>query len=174
MSETGTTIALLLGLAGALTNILWPLLRGRTAMLVAQVAVSALFGGHYFFMGARTGAWMNAIALVQAVLAIPLGERPGFRIAYLATLPVIATVLWLSWAGPASAFAALGFALVSLGRYQLDVIRFRIFLLAALPAWSAHNLVVGSIPGLIADACALTSGSLALRAALRRRPSPER
>jgi hypothetical protein len=140
-------------------------------MLLAQVGVSVFFAAHYLLTGATTGAVMNGLAMMQALLAIPLGERPGFRVAYLATLPVIAAAVALSWSGLPSAFAAAGFALVSLGRYQLSTIRFRALLLVAVAPWAAHNVAVGSVPGLIADACALVTGALALRYALRH-PDP--
>lgn len=161
------SVALAFGLAGAAMNIVWPLFGGRRGMLLGQVGVALFFSVHYALTDAVTGAIMNLLALVQALLAIPLGERPAFRIAYLATLPVIALVLVLSWAGPPSAFAAVGLALISLGRYQLSPIRFRACLLAAVLPWVAHNLAVGSIPGLIADACAFSTGALALRYVLR-------
>ena len=151
-------------------NIVWPLFRGRTGMLLGQAGVSVFFGAHYLMTGAVTGAYMNGLALLQALLAIPLGDRIGFRVAYLATLPVIAAAVWLTWGGLPSAFAAAGFALISLGRYQLSTIRFRILLLAAVPPWVAHNVLVGSIPGLIADGCALVTGALALAYALRHPP----
>ena len=128
-------------------------------MLLAQMMVSSFFGVHYALEGATTGAAMNGLALVQALLAIPLGERPGFRVAYLVTLPIIGSALVLTWAGVPSAFAAAGFALISLGRYQLSTGRFRVFLLGAVPCWMVHNALVGSAPGLIADTCTLfTSG----------------
>ncbi|MFT5052809.1 MAG: hypothetical protein ACI8QZ_004247 [Chlamydiales bacterium] len=136
-------------------------------MLIAQVVASFFFGTHYLLSDAWTGAGMNLIAMLQALLAIPLGNRPGFRIAYLVTLPVIGAVVWISWAGLPSAFAAAGFALISLGRYQLSPVRFRIFMLAAIPAWVAHNILVGSIPGLIADACAMASGAWMLKVTLK-------
>ena len=80
-------------------NIIWPLFRSRTGMLLGQCGVSVFFGAHYLLTDAETGAFMNMLALVQALLAIPLGQRPGFRAAYLATLPVIAVAMWMTWAG---------------------------------------------------------------------------
>lgn len=164
------TIAFLLGLAGAVMNVVWPLFPGRRGMLLAQVGVSVFFAAHYYLTDAVTGAVMNVIAMTQALLAIPLGERPGFRVLYLATLPLIAGALYVSWSGLPSAFAAIGFAFVSLGRYQLSTIRFRVLLLIAVGPWAAHNVAVGSIPGLIADTCAFVTGALALRYALRHPP----
>ena len=163
-------LALGFGIAGALANVLWPLAPGRRGMLLGQVGVSVCFATHYALIGATTGSIMNGLALVQALLAIPLGTRPQFRLAYLATLPVIATALALTWNGAPSAFAAIGFTLVSLGRYQLSPIRFRSLLLLAVLPWVGHNYAVGSMPGLIADSCAFTSGAIALRRAIAATP----
>lgn len=111
---------------------------------------------------------MNGLALAQAILAIPLGSRPVFRIAYLGTLPLIAIALGLTWSGAPSAFAAAGFALITLGRYQISPIRFRGFLLLAIPCWMLHNVSVHSVPGLIADSFALATSAWMLRVDLRR------
>ncbi|MCA9787436.1 MAG: YgjV family protein, partial [Candidatus Cloacimonetes bacterium] len=101
--------------------------------------------------------------------AIPLGLRPGFRMAYLLTLPLIATALLLSWQGWPSIFAALAMAGLSLGRYQVNVLVFRIILLATIPCWVAHNLLVGSLPGLFSDALVSTASIIGLWQHRRRR-----
>lgn len=136
-------------------------------MLLAQSGVAFFFGVHYFLEGATTGAAMNVLAFTQALLAIPLGGRPGFRLAYLATLPLIAIALVATWSGAASVFAGIGFAMISLGRYQLSPIRFRSFLLIAVPCWMLHNWTVGSAPGLMADACTLLTSGWMLRLDMR-------
>ncbi|QDV04911.1 Bacterial inner membrane protein [Planctomycetes bacterium Poly30] len=148
---------------GAALAVAWPLFRTRTHMLLAQSGVALFFGVHYILEGATTGAAMNALAFAQALIAIPLGARPGFRRAYLATLPLIAVALAATWSGAASVFAAVGFALISLGRYQLTAIRFRAFLALAVPCWMLHNWTVGSVPGLIADTCTLLTSAWMLR-----------
>jgi hypothetical protein len=157
------TPAFAIGLVGAALAVAWPLFRSRTHMLLAQSGVALFFGLHYVLEGAITGAAMNALAFTQALLAIPLGGRPGFRLAYLGTLPLIAIALVMTWSGAASVFAGLGFALISLGRYQLSAIRFRAFLLVAVPCWMMHNATVGSAPGLIADTCTLFTSGWMLR-----------
>ena len=136
-------------------------------MLLGQVGVSLCFLAHFALIGAITGAIMNALSALQALLAIPLGEHRSFRYAYLATLPVIAVVLALSWTGTSSAYAAIGLALISIGRFQLSTTRFRVFLLAAVAPWVAHNVAVASVPGLIADTCAFSAGLFALIRSLR-------
>ena len=159
--------ALLLGLAGVLLNILWPLRRGRRVMLLLQAASGLCFFSHYAMIGARTGSLMNGMAALQALAAIPLGTRPGFRTVYLLTLPAIAAGLALTWMGWPSVFAALGMAGISVGRYQTRVRPFRIILLAAIPFWVGHNLLVGSLPGLLSDSLVSISSIVGLRRHLR-------
>jgi hypothetical protein len=145
------TIAGLVGIAGVMANSAWPLLRKRRSMLQAQAGVCALFLVHYAGIGALTGGLMTLLAGAQALAAIPLGTRPGFRSIYLLTLPLIAAAVIATWQGPASACAALALTLSSLGRYQQHVLRFRGLILASVPCWMAHNWMVGSLPGLTAD-----------------------
>jgi hypothetical protein len=167
MLDQTETITSLAGVAGVLANSAWPLLRERRSMLQAQAGVCALFLVHYAGIGALTGGLMTLLACAQALAAIPLGARPGFRFVYLLTLPLIAAAVVATWQGPASAFAALALALSSLGRYQQQVLRFRGLILASVPCWMAHNLLVGSLPGLTADILFAFTGGWAFWAAWR-------
>jgi hypothetical protein len=155
--------AALAGAGGVALNFAWPVFRGRVAMLAVQAIACVFFATHYTLIGAATGALMTVLAGLQALAAIPLGERPGFRLVYLATLPLIAGGLAASWHGSASVFAALGLVLVSLGRYQLGTVPFRILILCSIPCWTGHNLLTGSVPGLISDAGVLSVGLWSLR-----------
>lgn len=164
------TLPLALGLAGIALNFVWPLLKRRGAMLAAQAAAGAFFLAHYFLIGAWTGGLVNGLAALQALVAIPLGERPGFRVVYLLTLPVIALVLAFSWQGWSSLFAALGMAGIALGRYQLRQMPFRVILVSTIPFWTAHNLLVGSLPGLLSDLLVTAASLWAIRRLLRDEP----
>ena len=157
-TPAGGLAANVLGACGVLGNFAWPFFHRRESMLAAQAMACAFFTAHFLLIGATTGAVMTTLAGVQAMLAIPLGTRPGFRLVYLLTLPVTAAAVVFTWHGVPSLFAALGLALTSLGRYQLPVLRFRALILSSIPAWSLHNVLVGSIPGLSSDALTLFSG----------------
>lgn len=150
-----------LGYAGAAAGMAWPLCRGRRAILVAQLISNALFTAHYALLGADTGAALSAMSVAQTAAAIPLGERPGFRWVYLATLPVIAALLALTWNGTPSILASAGTAFNSLGRWQTEMFRMRAVLFLAGPCWFAHNLLVMSVPGLCTD---VVSAALNVRA----------
>ena len=108
----------LLGACGILGNFAWPLFRRRESMLAAQATACAFFTAHFLLIGANTGAVMTTFAGVQAILAIPLGTRPGFRAVYLLTLPITAAGLALTWHGLPSLFAALGLALAEQQRHH--------------------------------------------------------
>ncbi len=157
-----------LGLFGVACNVGWPFLRGRSAMLWGQTVGCVAFALHYLLLGAHTGSLMAALAGLQAVLAIPLGRDPRFRVIYLATLPVIAAAMVLSWMGIASAFVAVAMGVTSVGRYQTNEVPFRAMMLACIPFWSAHNVIVGSIPGLLSDALSFAAGAWMLWVTVRR------
>jgi hypothetical protein len=158
-----------IGLVGALGGMFWPLAPGRTGMLLAQLFANLLLGAHYAMLGASTGAMMNALSAAQVAAAIPLGTRPGFRLAYLAMLPLVAAATVATWHGPASAFAAAGIGLISLARYQTDVVRLRVLMAAALPCWFGHNILVMSIPGMMSDVVGSTLNAVMLVRLLRSR-----
>ena len=143
--------ATIVGTFASTIAITWPLFRTRKGMLIGQVGVHIGFGLHFFLLGANTGALMNLFALIQAVAAIPLGKHKAFRMIYILTLPFIAVGAIATWQGLPSFFSSLGLAFISLGRYQLNVQSFRIILMIAIFFWFAHNVSVGSIPGMISD-----------------------
>jgi hypothetical protein len=160
-------IAQAFGVAAACCGMSWALFRSRLGMLSAQTAAGLFFTGHYFLIDAVTAALMNLLAAAQAAAAIPLGEHPRFRIVYLALLPLIAGGVWLTWGGGPSAAAALATGLISLARYQTDVLRFRLFMAVALPCWFVHNIWVFSVPGMLSDVFGMTINGAMLWRLLR-------
>lgn len=157
-----------LGLLGVACNIGWPFFRRRSAMLWGQTIGFTAFTAHFLLLGANTGAIMSALGGIQAVIAVPLGRDVRFRMLYMAILPVIAGAVVLTWMGLPSVFSGVAMAIISLGRYQLDVVRFRVLMLVCIPFWSAHNILVGSIPGLLSDAVTFTAGAWMLWVTVRR------
>jgi hypothetical protein len=146
----------LIGYCGALSGMVWPLFRGRTTILLAQLVPSFCFMVHFWLLGGLTAATLNLLAILQGLAAIPLGTRPNFRIVYVMILPVIAGLMLMTWTGWLSLFAALAMMLVSVARYQTGVTRFRLFMALALPCWFTHSLLIGSVPGMLSDAVGMT------------------
>lgn len=152
----------LTGLAGMVFGVSWPLFRNRTVILSMQTLGSTLFAFHWLLKGDGTATVLTVMSVIQSLAAIPLGSRPGFRYVYLGTLPVIAVLLASTWSGTPSVFAALGTAVVSLGRYQLDTLLFRVILMAAGPFWFSHNVLVESYPAMAADIVSLVINAVTL------------
>ena len=87
----------LVGIVCVALGATWPLYKTRRGLLWAQAAVHVAFSAHFFLLGAYTGSIMNALGLGQALAALPLGKRPGFKIIYLLTLPLIAIGAYMTW-----------------------------------------------------------------------------
>lgn len=153
----------MVGAAAALLGGVWPLFKTRTAMLWAHAVIHVLMCTHFFLLGALSGSLMNALGLGQTLAAIPLGTRPGFKKIYIAYLPLIAAGAAYTWVGPESLFAAGGLAMLSLARYQTDVMRFRVLILGAIFSWTVYDVIVMSIPGLTLDSLSLVTSLLMIR-----------
>lgn len=142
----------LVGIVCVALGATWPLYKTRHALLWAQVAVHAAFSLHFYLLGAYTGSIMNALGLLQALSAIPLGTRPGFKVIYLLSLPMIAIGAYMTWQGLPSAFSSVALALFSLARYQSNILPLRLLMMLGILSWTSHDILVMSIPGLSADA----------------------
>jgi hypothetical protein len=107
---------------------------------------------------------------VQTVVAILLVRLPSLRWAYYALMPVLALASVLTWQGLPSFLSAAATTLSTIGRMQTNEIVLRVLLLASIPFWTCHDLIVGSLPGLIADVLSMVTGATMLL----RRSSPAR
>src|SRR5262249_20366704 len=102
------------------------------------------------------------------VVAIWLVRWPRLRWVYYALVPALGGASLVTWHGLPSVLAATATALSTIGRMQRNEILLRVLLLASTPCWTAHDLMVGSLPGLVADVLSMTTGATML---LRRSPT---
>jgi hypothetical protein len=150
------------GFAGVVANLTWPLMRKRTALLGWQVVACVLMFVHFQLLTAYTGAFIMLVAGVQAALAIPLGRYHRFKFIYLGSLVLTPIVCFFSWQGPQSVFSSLALAIVCIANFQINQLYQRAMLITAIFAWVAHNLMVGSIPGLVSNTLAFCVSSVML------------
>jgi Bacterial inner membrane protein len=144
-----------IGYAGVVANILWPLMRSRSKLLVGQVVACVLMLTHFYMLGALSGAAVMAVAGLQALLAIPLGRHPRFRYVYLASLFLTPAVCIATWHGPESMFSSIAMGVFCLANFQLNQVRQRALLIVVIFAWYAHNFIAWSVPGLVSNTLAL-------------------
>jgi len=146
----------------------WPLFRARWTMLTTYIGNNLGFGVHYALLDHWTAVAMNGLMSVQTVVAILLVRWPKLRWAYYALMPALAAASLMTWQGLPSLFSAAATTLSTLGRMQSSDTALRLLLLASTPCWMAHDLIVGSLPGLIADGLSMATGATML---LRRSPA---
>jgi hypothetical protein len=150
------------GLVAMVCFISWPLFRARSKMLVAYIGNNLGFALHYALLGHWTAVAMNGVMSVQTIVAIVLVRQPRLRWAYYALMPLLALASVATWHGPPSFLAAAATTLSTLGRMQTNDAVLRILLLASTPFWAAHDLLVGSAPGLVADLLSMVTGATML------------
>lgn len=163
MSMTHEILALLAAIVGTICLIAWPLFRGRQAMLWCQFGIAAGFTLHYALTGIQTAALLNGLGGIQLLASLNGGQQKGLRWIAWAMVPAIGLACVLTWSGLPSVLSTTGMMLMTVGRIQSDPVRLRLLVVAGIPWWLAHDLIVGS-PLFIADAI---SGGVGLWAILR-------
>ncbi|CAO3414845.1 YgjV family protein [Azospirillum doebereinerae] len=144
------------GLAGLAFGTLSTLLNDRRAILSVQAAASSLFMLHFLCLGARTGMMMCLLGLVQMAASFPRRRTWRLNALFAATVPAALAVAAVTWQGPMSGLSATGFVLATLGRWQTDVARMRLFFVMATLVGAGHNTLAGSVFGLCSDAMGLS------------------
>jgi len=155
-------VAAAAGLAGILCLAAWPLFRRRSTMLAIYIGNNLAFAAHYGLLHQWTAVAMNGLMGAQSVVAISLVRRPWLRWIYYAFMPALGSASLVTWHGLPSVFAAAATLLSTLGRMQRNEVLLRTLMLASTPCWTAHDLLVGSLPGLVADLLSMTIGATML------------
>jgi hypothetical protein len=162
-------VAAAAGLAGMVCLAAWPLFQRRSTMLMTYIGNNLAFAIHYGLLHHWTAVAMNGLMGAQTVAAIWLVRWPRLRWVYYALVPALGGASLMTWHGLPSVLAAAATVLSTIGRMQRNEIVLRMLLLASTPCWTAHDLMVGSLPGLVADLLSMTTGAAML---LRRLSSP--
>ena len=156
-----STPAGLCGIFATVGLVIWPVFRTRGVMLSLQLVALALLSLHYGLMGVTTAAIVNALGTLQLVACLAFGTHPRLRIlGYgLAGIMVLSSVA--TWQGFHSALSLGGNLVIAFGRLQTRAETVRLIVLAGMPFWLLHDLLIGS-PVVLADALSLAIGVVAL------------
>jgi hypothetical protein len=154
------------GLAGVIAGSSWGFMKDRRAILGIQALATVMFATHYGLLDAWSGAAMCAMTMVQIATSIPERRNRATTILFWATVPMMAVLTILTWNGIASAGAAFGMAMATLGRWQTDIFKLRGFFILCALGWATHNITVGSPFGLTSDTMCLVSNLWRLRSEL--------
>jgi hypothetical protein len=145
-----------------------PVFRTRSSMLIVYIGNNLGFAVHYALLDQWTAVVMNGVMAVLTVVATGLVRWPQLRVVYYALMPVVAGASFATWQGWPSLLSTAATTLSTIGRMQRNERLLRALLLASMPFWAAHDLLVGSLPGLAADLLSMATGTVML---LQRSPT---
>ena len=142
----------------------YPLARGRSLLLTTYLGNNLGFAAHYALLGQATKVTMNLMLSAQTLVALGFARWPCLRWTYYALIPVLLVAAAMTWQGWLSLLSTIATTLFTFGRLQANEMALRALMLASAPLWAAHDLLVGSLPGLLADlACIVTGGWMLLK-----------
>jgi Bacterial inner membrane protein len=150
------------GFIGMVFFAIYPLFRARPTILVMHIGNSLGFLVHYALLGQWTAAAMNALLSVQTFVAIMLARAPGMRWTCLLLIGALVLTSIATWQGTSSFLSAAATTLSIIGSVQTNETVLRVLLLMSTPLWAAHDMIVDSLPGLIADLLSIASGGAML------------
>jgi hypothetical protein len=156
-----TTPAGLCGIVATAGLAVWPLFRTRSVMLSMQLGALALLSLHYALLGVTTAAIVNALGTLQLVACLAFGTHPRLRwLGYgLAGLMIASSIA--TWQGLISLLCTSGNVVIAFGRLQTRADLMRVIVLAGMPFWFLHDLLIES-PVVLADTLSLLVGLVAL------------
>jgi len=152
----------ILGTLGLVTNATWPLFKIRRHILIGQIFACIFMMLHFVLLGAETGAVIMLVAGLQATLAIPLEKNNKFKDIYIFSMLLVPLISWYTWHGLASVFSSAALLLFCFGNLQSKLVNMRVLLLLCIVAWVGHNILMGSIPGLLSNFLAMSTSLYAL------------
>ncbi|HVJ42399.1 MAG TPA: YgjV family protein [Dongiaceae bacterium] len=149
------------GLFGMFCLAIFPLFRSRRAMLLIYICNNLAFIVHYGLLEDWTAAAMNGLMAVQTVIALHIAAA-RYRWLYYVLMVALAGMVAITWQGLPSLFAGMAAAFSTAGRMQRAELPLRVLMLVAMPCWLAHDIVVASMPGFIADILSIATGLVML------------
>ena len=147
------------GAFGMLCLAVYPLFKARPLLLMVCLGNNIGFVAHYGLLGQATAMMMNLLIGVQTLVAIGRARWPGLRWAHYALVPLFFGVAVMTWHGALSLLPATGTALSTLGHIQGNKTAFRSLMLASELPWAANDLLMASLPGLLADLSCIATGA---------------
>ena len=151
-------ITLIIGALGTISLVSMFFFNERKKILVMQVIGSVFFCIHYIMMGASTGAALNGIAAVRAVVFYHRDKKFFDHKAWLFLFVAICVAAgWLTWSGYISLLPTVGMIIATFGMYMKRPRNIRILSFISSPPWLVYNIINQSFPAMITDISLMVS-----------------
>jgi len=127
--------------------------RTRKTLITLKFISNALWGIHYFMLGAYPGAIMNVInmgreTVFQYKTTKKWAQTPVWVVVFIA-INLSSTVL--SWQGWQSALPALGASIAVIGLWCASPLTIRLFSLPSTTCWLIYAAMSGTVSGIICN-----------------------
>ena len=136
----------LIALAAGISSVQFKTRRG---ILMAQLFASGLWFAHFGFLGAFTGAFLNAIGVLRTASFHRFKQSRYAGAVFWSVMVIVLLVGILTWNTAVSLLAISGMLLSTIALWQRDEQRIRWLLLANAPLWFGYDLLIGSYAGMV-------------------------
>lgn len=128
--------------------------------LMLKMTEEGAFGLQYFLLGGYTGAVLNLVGIFRNLIFTYLGKRDKqkeLKYARMILGVLFAVLGLLSWEGYISVLIIFAKVLSTLAYGTTNMKKMRMMISVTCVCWICYNFYVGSIAGVISDACNLGS-----------------
>lgn len=134
----------------------------RTIMLL-MLLCAALWCGHFAFLGSATGVVMNVVNVARALVYTQRDKKWGSSpwIPAVFILAAAVTVIF-TWDGVWSLLPCAASVCATLGNWQTNTQKLRLYTIGVCAGWFFYNLVQHSWAGMANEICTLCSVLVAL------------
>lgn len=150
-------VAQSVGFLGLIANVISFQFKDRSKLLLFSTLVCALMAVHFLLLGAYTGALLFTVAIFRALVFQHYSddERPVWPMYLFLGLFLLAGAL--TWHGLVSLLPMISTIFVTIGLWQKDTQKTRKLVVIGPVLWTIHNLLVGSIAGVINEIISFVS-----------------
>lgn len=135
----------------------------RKKILIFQILGTMFFCAHFFMLGTYTGAVLNAIAAIRAVI-YSNRDKPFFGSKFWLWLfiGISATAGVLTWEGYISVLPTVAMIIGSVAVWVIKPRHIRILSIVQSPMWMTYNIFNASLPGIITEVFVISSIAISI------------
>ena len=132
-------------------------LKTRRSILLCQFFGALSFVVHFLLLGAPTGALINLVGVMRALLFQKYSEaaRPQWPLVLVIGMFILAGIV--TWEGVISLLPMFAMIFSSYGFWQRSPRRVRQIVMTSPPLWCIYNVLSGSIAGTLTELVNFTS-----------------
>ena len=156
-------VAMAIGFCGTIMLFLMFQQNDRKRILVFQIFGTSFFCIHFLLLGAYTGATLNAIAVIRAVIYFHRDKKIfGKKIWLWLFICISAAAGVLTWEGYISILPTIAMIIGSVSVWVKKPRSIRILSIIPSPMWMTYNIINISVPGMITEVFVMTSIAISI------------